>query len=221
MKIPFNRYGALGLGLASVPAMAQDWSLAEFCWSAWLAGLIYTWACILSAALHIIIKGRAEKSAYEKHLPFLEKLSPTAFGLGIAAISAVALLLAFRLSIFVFGFYGLFLSVFAEMEPLAHFGKNGFINSDFFTPLAYLISRFWTMAAGVLISNWQDFFLQQPWKRILVPVQREILRLHLMILALPFFSLLAWAIFRHSYQPVTILLLMSFFYLLPKKARAA
>jgi hypothetical protein len=40
-----------------------------------------------------------------------------------------------------------------------------------------------------------------------------------MVLALPFFSLIAWAFFREAYQPITILLLMGLFYLLPKKAR--
>ncbi len=38
-----------------------------------------------------------------------------------------------------------------------------------------------------------------------------------MILALPFFSLIAWVLFREAYQSITIILLMALFYLLPKK----
>jgi hypothetical protein len=219
LKTAINRYGAIGLGLASVSAVTQDWSLPEFCWSTWLAGLAYTWACILTAAFQIMLKAWSDRAVYVRYLPFLRQLSPTTFILVVTVASIGAVLLAFRVSIFVFGFYGLFLSVYAEMEPLAYFGKNGFINSDFFTPLIHLLNRFWPMAAGVLISNWQDFLLQHPWKRIVVPIQREILRLHLMILSLPFLSLLAWALFMDSYQPVTILLLMALFYLLPKKFR--
>jgi hypothetical protein len=40
-----------------------------------------------------------------------------------------------------------------------------------------------------------------------------------MILALPFLSLLAWALFREAYQSITIVLLLGLLYLLPKKAR--
>jgi hypothetical protein len=43
--------------------------------------------------------------------------------------------------------------------------------------------------------------------------------MHIMILALPFFSLLAWALFREAYQSMTIMLLLGLLYLLPKKAR--
>jgi hypothetical protein len=38
-----------------------------------------------------------------------------------------------------------------------------------------------------------------------------------MILALPFFSLIAWALLGNAYQSITILLLMGLLYLLPKK----
>jgi hypothetical protein len=83
----------------------------------------------------------------------------------------------------------------------------------------YLVERFWPMAVGVLIANWEDFFQKNPWKRILLPLQKEIIRMHIMILALPFFSLLAWAFFREAYQSITIALLLGLLYLLPKKTR--
>jgi hypothetical protein len=136
--------------------------------------------------------------------------------LGVTGISVLTGMLAFRLYSYLFGFYGLFLSVFSEMAPLELFGRNGFINSDFFTPVMYLLDRFWPMAAGAIVANWEDFFRENPWKRIMLPMQKEILRMHIMILALPFFAMMAWALFRGAYQSITIVFLMGLIYLLPK-----
>jgi hypothetical protein len=218
LRTVINPYGAIGFGLASVFAVIQEWSLPEFCWSTWLAGLVYAWGCVVTASLQIILTARSDKAAYDEHLPFLRRLSPNVLLLGVTVISVSVGLLAFRLYSFLFAFYGLFLSVFSEMEPLTLFGRNGFINSDFFTPVTYLVDRFWPMAVGVLITNWEDFFRKDPWKRVLLPFQKEIVRIHIMILALPFFSLIAWVLFREAYQSITIVLLMGLFYLLPKKA---
>jgi hypothetical protein len=217
LRTAINRYGVIGLGLASPFAVTQEWSLPEFCWSTWLAGLVYSWGCIGTAAMQIILTARSNKPAYEERFPFLRGISPSVLLLGVTVISVSVGLLAFRIYSFLFGFYGLFLSVFAEMEPLSLFGRNGFINSDFFTPLMHLVDRFWPMVVGVLITNWEDFFLKNPWKRILLPLQKEIVRMHVMILALPFFSLIAWALLGNAYQSITIVLLMALFYLLPKK----
>jgi hypothetical protein len=103
------------------------------------------------------------------------------------------------------------------MEPHILFGRNGFINSDFFTPVAYLINIFWPMALGTLITSLKDFYKKDPWQRIILPFQREVLRMHVMILALPFIALIAWALFGNKYQPVVIILLLGIFYLLPWK----
>jgi hypothetical protein len=218
LRTPINGYGVIGFGLASVFAVTEGWSLPEFCWSTWLAGLAYAWICIATASFHIILHARSDKVAYEKHIPFLSRCSGAPFVLGMSLISVFVGLLAFRLYGVVFGFYGMFLSVFSEMEPLSLFGRNGFINSDFFTPVMVLVDRFWPMALGVVIANWQDFVGGNPWRRVLLPFQKEILRMHVMILALPFFTLAAWALFSDAYQSVTIVLLMGLFYLLPKKA---
>ena len=217
-KFAINPYGAVGFGLVSVFAVGQGWSLPEFCWGVWLAGLVYSWGCVAAAAVAIILSARSTKPAYEVRLPFLKRLYPGAFLLMMTGISVSAGLLGFHLYGVLFGFYGLFLSVFAEMDPVSLFGRNGFINSDFYTPLIYLLDRFWPLAAAALIADWTDFFSKNPWKRIVLPFQSEILRIHIMVLALPFLSLLAWALFRGAYQPVTIVLLLGLFFLLPKKA---
>ena len=218
MRASINPWSAAGFGLASVFALAEGWSLPEFCWSAWLAGLAYTWTCIATAPVQIILTARSEKSGYEERFPFLRRIPPPAFLLVLTIAGVLAGLLAFRVFGYVFGFYGLFLSFFAEMEPHVHFGRNGFINSDFYSPVVYLLERFWPMVAGVLIANWEDFVRTNPWRRFILPSGREVLRIHLMIVALPFLSLLAWALFRENYQSITVVLLMALFYLLPKKA---
>ncbi len=220
-KFAINPYGAVGFGLVSIFAVAQGWSLPEFCWGVWLAGLVYSWACVAAAAISIILSARSTKPAYDARMPFLQRLSPNAFLLVMTAVGIAAGLIGFHLYAALFGFYGLFLSVFAEMAPLSLFGRNGFINSDFCTPLIYLLERFWPLAAAALIADWRDFFSKNPWKWIVLPFQSEILRIHIMVLALPFLSLLAWALFRGAYQPATIVLLLGIFFLLPKKRNKA
>ena len=217
LRSVINPLGAIGFGWASGFAVTQSWSLPEFCWSTWLAGLLYAWVCLLAVGLRLILSARAEQSAYAQRLPFLRRLSPMAF-LGVVTAVAVGVgLLAFRISCYVFGFYGLFLSVFAEMEPHALFGRNGFINSDFYTPVVYLVERFWPMAVGLAFANADLFLQRQPWTQAMLPLRREVLRMHAMVLALPFFALFSWGLFRDRYQTATILLLMGLLYLLPRR----
>lgn len=219
MKTFINIYGVVGFGLAAVFAVMDEWSLPEFCWSTWLTGLIYVWACVATSVVKIVLTGKRDRIAYEEHLPFLRGISAGAYHLGLIAVGVLVGALAMQIYSYLFGFYGLFLSVFAEMEPLPLFGRNGFINSDFYTPVSYLVVHFWPMAVGALIANWEDFILHESsWRGIFLPFHREILRMHIMTLALPFFSLIAWALFRDAYQPATIVLLMGILFFLPRKA---
>ena len=118
LRTGINPYGVIGFGLASVFAVTQEWSLPEFCWSTWLAGLVYTWGCIVTASLQIILTARSDKAAYDKRLPFLRRFSPSVFLLGVTVISVSVGLLAFRLYSFLFAFYGLFLiRVFGDGAP--------------------------------------------------------------------------------------------------------
>jgi hypothetical protein len=216
LKTAFNCYGVFGFGLASAFAFFQEWSLPEFCWSTWLAGLVYAWACVVSACLQIILTARSHKPSLEQRLPFISRWSPAVFLVSVIALIVPSGLIGFHIYGYLFGFFGLFLSVFAEMEPHLLFGRNGYINSDFYTPVLYLAERFWPMAVGILIANWEDLLRKDPWKRLVLPFQREIVRIHLMILALPFLSLIAWALLGESYQSLTIVLLMGLLFLLPR-----
>lgn len=219
MKARQALFGALGFGLSSSFAVTRDWSLPEFCWSTWVAGLGYAWCCTLVATLQIILTARSDRPLYERRFAFLRRWPDRLFLAVTTTVSVFAGLAAFRLYSVVFGFYGLFLSVFAEMEPSALFGRNGFINSDFFTPVMVLADRFWPMLLGLLLANGVELVRKNPWARILLPFQAEVLRVHVLILALPFFSLLAWAFVGRAYQPLAIVLLMGLLYLLPNMAR--
>ena len=210
----YNPLGYIALGLNCAFAVLDEWSLREFCWSTWLASLIYSWACAASASIRIVLGARREKVALEARLPSLKELPFAAFFLAITLVALAAGSLAFYLHSYLFGFYGIFLSVFAEMEPHALFGRNGFINSDFFTPVTYLLGNFWPMTVGTLLANAGDFARGNPWQRF-VPAH-DILRIHIMVIGMPFLALIAWALFRENYQQPTIVVLMAVFYLMPK-----
>ena len=212
--------GIIGFGLTSAFAVTEKWSLQEFCWSTWLAGLVYSWACVITAAIQILLTARRERGTYEISIPFLQRVSPNVYFFGITLATLLIGWIALYGYSYLFAFYGLFLSVFAEMEPHSLFGRNGFINSDFTTPVTYLLEKFWPMIVGTLIANAGDFVKNRAWMGILLPFRsNEILRIHILTLGLPFVTLIAWALFKTAYQPITLVLLIGLFYLLPKKRK--
>ena len=205
-------------GLTAYLAFVQKWSLQEFCWCVWLAGLFYSWACVITAAVQIMLTARTNKNVYDTEVPFIKKIPPEIFAVAIIPVTLLVGFVALYIYCWLFSFYGLFLSVFAEMEPHLLFGRNGFINSDFFTPVTYLAQSLWPMIVATLIANADDFLQKKPWERILFPFKSNtILRIHIVTIALPFLMMIAWALFKESYQQLTIVLLIGIFYLLPKK----
>jgi hypothetical protein len=218
MKFLFQPAGLIGFVLASLCAVIEGWSLQEFCWSTWLAALAFSWACVIVAVIRILLTARTGKGSYEAALPFIRRVSPAVFLLALVPITLLAGLIALYLYSLIFSFYGIFLSVFAEMEPHSLFGRNGFINSDFFTPVTYLSGVFWPMIAGTLIAHGNSLLQGNPWERMLLPFRsRRILCIHILTIAQPFLTLIAWALFKNAYQPVTIVLLIAVFCLLTDK----
>jgi hypothetical protein len=208
----------LAFGLTSYLAIVQKWSVQELCWSVWLAGLFYSWTCVTTSAIQILLTARTQKEYYDTAVPFIKRISLELFALAIIPVTLLVGWIALYLYCYLFSFYGLFLSVFAEMEPHSLFGRNGFINSDFFTPVTYLAENLWPMILATLIANADDFLQKKPWERILFPFKSNtILRIHIMTIALPFLMMIAWALFKEAYQQLTIVLLIGIFYLLPKK----
>jgi hypothetical protein len=210
--------GVAGLALAAPVAVAADWSLAEFCWSTWLAGLLFTWICVLSGGLQIALTAPKWRAHLEHHVPALGRLQrPATVALTVAS-AAVLTAVAFYAYTFAFGFYGLLLSFFAEMEPHALFGRNGFINSDFWTPVGYLAVNFWAMSVGIVVAYGLGIMRTNPWKRMLLPFATEVVRVHVMVVVMPFLALIAWAALGESYQSTVIVLLMAVFYILPGRS---
>jgi hypothetical protein len=207
-----------GFVLTSWLAVVQQWSVQEFCWSVWLSGLFYSWTCVIAAAIQIMLTSGTHKDDYDVEVPFIKNISPEVFALAIIPAALLAGFVALYIYCWIFSFYGLFLSVFAEMQPLTLFGRNGFINSDFFTPVTYLARSLWPMILVTLIAKADDFVQKNPWQRIVFPFKsREILRIHIMTIALPFLMMITWALLKDAYQQLTIILLIGIFYLLPKK----
>ncbi|MBP9013292.1 MAG: hypothetical protein KBG22_06750 [Smithella sp.] len=212
----------IAFGLTSYLAVFQKWSLQEFCWCVWLAALFYSWTCVITAVIQIMLTARTQKMYYDSKVPFLANISPELFSLGILPVSLLVGFVALYIYTWLFSFYGLFLSVFAEMQPLHLFGRNGFINSDFFTPVTYLAERYWLMILATLIANADDFMHRNAWERIGLPFkQNEMLRIHIMILVMPFLAMITWALFKDAYQQPTIVLLIGIFFLIPKKKQEA
>jgi hypothetical protein len=218
VRTSINPYAIIAFGLTAWYAVVQQWSLPEFCWATWLGGLVYAWLCVATAAVQLLLAAGTFRGVCEQRLPFVQRIPPRLFPLIVVILTVAAALLAFRLYSYLFAFYGIFLSVFAEMQPHALFGRNGFINSDFYTPVMYLLERLWPLAVGIALANWSDLTGPQPWKRVFLPMDREIVRLHLFVLGLPFFSLISWALFGNAWQTPTIVLLLGVLYLVPKKS---
>jgi hypothetical protein len=86
MRIAINRHGVVAFGVASGFSLTQGWSLPEFCWSTWLAGLVYTWACIVTALIQIIFTARSKKLLYEERFPLIMQISPLVFLLGTTGL---------------------------------------------------------------------------------------------------------------------------------------
>ena len=210
----------IAFGLISYLAIVQKWSLQEFCWCVWLAALFYSWVCVFTAVVQIMLTARMQKEYYDLKVPFIKNISPELFTLALIPVGLFVGFIALYLYAWIFSFYGLFLSVFAAMKPLNLFGPNGFINSDFFTPVVYLAERSWLMILATLVANADDFMRRNAWERIVLPFkQNEILRIHIMILVMPFLAMITWALFKDAYQQLTIVLLIGIFFLIPKKKK--
>ena len=198
----------------TIYAVIYRWSLQEFCWSTWLAALFFSWACAVFGAISILLNTADYKNRIQSKISQLKKVPDEVFFVLLWVVVLFGAWIILYLYCYLFSFYGLFLSVFAEMEPHSFFGRNGFINSDFFSPVIYLALRLWPMILGVFISNLNVFVKGVSWRLMFLPFKAgEIVKIHLMIVVMPFLCLFAWMISKNAYQPITITLLMAVLYL--------
>jgi hypothetical protein len=211
---------ALGFAVSAGLALYGQWRMQELCWGFWITGLLYSWCFVGIACIRIILFSDhlqvLQSIKTTALLPFFQSMPAWLFSCCAAFFSLLISCIALYAYTWLFSFYGLFLSVFAEMEPRSLFGRNGFINSDFFTPVAYLARLCWPMALGSIIADREHFLNSSPWQLLLKPFSRQVALLHVAILTMPFIALLSWMLFEDSYQPVTVLFLLALFYFLPR-----
>lgn len=207
-----------GVGLHLQYAITDQWSLPEFCWSTWLAAFYLSLAFAMTGMLGMILDACAQRKHFETRIKITCGWPYPVFLILFSILILTVGWLLWHLLGYLFGFYGIFLSWIAQMEPLLFFGVNGFINSDFFTPVTYLTIKFWPAVAGAFLANLGTLLSLEPRKALVYPFSSgEILRIHLMVVLMPFFCLGAWLIDRNQYQPITIIILTALFYLSGQK----
>lgn len=211
-----------GFAVSAGFTLTSDLSLAGFCWSFWLVGLYSAYFAALRFALSLFV--HRATLLKERFVPNATVAPATLMLVAIAVTGIVGAALLYAAS-WVYGFYGLFLSVWVRMPPEELFGPNGFINSDFWTPVAYLTRAYWPLVAGQLVSE-AAWLLSTGslWSVQGGAPERRIVALHVMIMALPFAAMLSWMLLGGRYETLTLLILLalkSAFDLRPARATAA
>ena len=210
----------MGFVLSAAFAAVEGWSLHELCWGLWLAGLVSSWALLVAGATRIALAPRAALPSRLLDQPWFAALPPWVWR-GLAPSLAIVVGVAFyHFYASLFGFYGIFLSVFAEMEPHAYFGRNGFINSDFSTPVVYLLERLWPVAAGAVITDLPLALTGNPWRAVRLPFSVQLLPIHLLVIGLPFMTLLLWWAVGADYQTPAVILVLALFHFMPRPVPA-
>jgi hypothetical protein len=219
--IKICKTSALGFGISACLALYEQWNMQELCWSLWISGLLYCWGYVVIGCIRVMLPsghGLLLQAVKEKvPLQAIQTINPTLFSLAVALFSVFIGYIAFYAYAYLFSFYGLLLSVFAEMEPHSLFGRNGFINSDFFTPVVYLAQICWPMALGSIIADREYILKSSPWLLLFKPFSRQVVVIHVSVVTMPFVALLSWMLFKQSYQPVTVLFLLAVFYFFPRQ----
>lgn len=198
-----------GFLLAAPVAVYQGWQLQEFCWSVWIAALVLTWVSVLSASIRMLGRAGPSRQSLLNHFPGVSQVPQTVFSLIFTVAVFGFATLACQLVAFIFGFYGLFLSFFAEMEPHVFFGRNGFINSDFYGPVLYLLESYWPLVVAVLIANANTVFSSCSRGDALNQISAPVLRIHVFVVLQPFLAILFWLIFGENYHTPAVLALMA------------
>jgi hypothetical protein len=214
---PWRLAAWAGFALSAGFALHDEWKLPELCWSFWLTGLFYCWAFVLVGGLRILLIPAETIPVRIRQWPALATVPVVAWRGAIALLAVGIALVMFHLYAWLFGFYGLFLSVFAEMEPQVLFGRNGFINSDFFTPVAHLLERYWPMVLGAIATDIHLAMTGSPWRVPFKPFSLQLVLIHLMVLGVPFVSLIFWWLMGERYHAPAVVLVLALFYFFPRQ----
>jgi len=210
-----NRLAIVGFLVSVIPAIWAQWSLPELCWSFWVNGLFVSLLMVLVAVakaslappdwLQKLLNDRVKLS-----LPILRLINiVAAVGLGLAVAQAY---------LWVFGFFGILLSAFFEMDPKDLFGRNGFINSDFITPIVFLLERFWPALLGTILTEFPDAFRGKAWALYFAPFSKQLPLTHIMVVLTPAAALLFWILFGEAgWQQPAIVAILALFHFFPRR----
>lgn len=206
-----------GFGLSVTFAVLERWRLPELCWGFWISGLACSWAFVLAGALRTLLVPVSALPTALRTWPPLANLPAAGWRVLMGLGGLAAGVVMFYVYGYVFGFYGLFLSVFAEMEPHHLFGRDGFINSDFSWAVIVLLERFWALVLGGLATNLHLALRGSPWRVTRLPFSLQLLPIHLMVLGLPFISLLMWMLVGDRYHLPAVVLVLALFHFFPRE----
>ncbi len=215
-----NIQGIAGFTLVAVLAVAEGWTLRDFCWSNWLAGLLYGWFCIVAAVVQIVLIEVFHIGSYPEKMAFFQtKSSP-----GRAVAMTMACLTTALVAYHFYSAFFLHLAVLISMllndnlfNPLNSSKLAGVDNA--FDLVAYLLRDFWPIAAGMILTRWEDFVRGNPWKRIFVPLDKNLILTHILILGAIFCGLIAQTFFAENYQSITIVIVLGVMFFWPQSAQ--
>ena len=195
-------------------AVFNEWKLNEFCWIVWVSGLLFSIMCSLAGFFHLLFDLKYQSYFLSKYVPFYLSSKKVLFLSLIVCVGFIASFAAALFYIHIFGFYGLFLSVFARMEPLSLFGENGFINSNIFVAVKYLVEKYFYIIIFSLIADFVFIFKVDLWSKIFLPFKsKEIVKIHIMTVLLPFISLFFFMLVKDKYNTPAIIVFLCIFYL--------
>ncbi len=200
-------------------AMLGDWKLREVCWGFWIQGFGVSLLLVAVAVLRCFFTSPSNLARRVAHRPtWMQQPPPLLWLLHFtgACFFGYAIMIGLCL---LFWFYGMFLSFFAEMEPLELFGRNGFVNTGIVEPMKHLVVRFWPMIAATGLRQLIIFRQASAWGMVIKPFSREVAPLHALILIMPMIALFFyWALGpSHWEKPavLAVLALMAFWPVAP------
>jgi hypothetical protein len=212
-------FNSAGFLLMCVSALYYGWTMQELSWSFWVASLVTCWVLIVWVPVLVVLRclGGSTDCLGPPPVRGPSEAFHRIFQWNRWAFFPILLLACYALFYIytkLFVGYGLFLSFFAAMEPEIFFGPNGFINSDFFSPVQYLTQRYWPGIVGTLVAQISIILSKAPLELLTLPISGSLIRLHVVILTAPFLGMLAFAL--GAYQGIMVPFVLFAFYYTPR-----
>ncbi len=212
-----NLQGIAGFALVAALAVMQGWTLPDFCWSNWLAGLLYGWCCIVVAVAQIVLSEALRKEHGVKKNLLLQSMPPLVRVVAVSVACFFVAFLAYELYSLFFIYLGIGVSLFFGDGPLNPLNPLNMEDTSIaFDTVAYLLEDFWPVAAGMILTRWPDFVRGNPWKRIFLPLDKKLIHTHALILGGMLCAVIAQLFFAETYETVAIVIILGGMFLWPQ-----